>query len=154
MTKVNFSFQSSAAFWSISEPYCSSFDSVRRHPNRRQCENLLVQGAEKSHKKLLPGKQAWTGFFRPCLPGRLLQYLWCSLVQISAQLCSWLEHRNLRGICCNFRKNTHPFYELIFWSELCRENWTTARRLPSRCSPQSRGKGQRSSWMSWVSYPA
>ena len=143
-------------------------------------------------------------------------------MSLRAQLCSWLEHRNLRGIWCNFRNRrkkitlvfsqTHielhiislkikwseymlnymawldftntlftesrkknscskwglccwiartcgscssywssfnhsnisparPFY-VVFLSEMCRESWTVARKLPSRCSGKAEQRRQ------------
>ena len=76
-----------------------------------QHENILVQGAKKSHKKFLPGKQAWTGFFRMCLHGKIAVALTFEIPLAQtrrnhapcAELCPRLEHRNLIGNCKKFR---------------------------------------------------
>ena len=119
-------------FWRISEPYCSSFDSVWRHPDHWQRENLLVQGAKKSHKKLLPRKQAWTGFLRPCLSGRLRRWdtscsnisdvayfqqgLYRSCIGVICPIVFCLEHRHI-GTSRNFRnrENSCSKRDLSYW---------------------------------------
>ena len=92
------------------------FVRLRTHDRARaecssQHENILVQGAKKSHKKFLPGKQAWTGFFRMCLHGKIAVALTFEIPLAQtrrnhapcAELCPRLEHRNLIGNCKKFR---------------------------------------------------